>query len=123
VPDKSPPAIDSASNNCGCQEQNSHDQSHRNPERRWGNAIFEFLRVFLCLLVRVRAMCQVVLGKKRFFIEAEIVGNRANEAAVEDAAGKLVPLFVFERSQKTGADARCLSDFLQRDFAQFPFAF
>ena len=74
-------------------------------------------------MIRMRGVRQIVLAQKRFFVEAEIVGDGANESAIEDATGKLVPIFVFERFQKTGADARCLSDFLQRDFAQFPFAF
>ncbi len=79
--------------------------------------------MLLRLLICVCGVRHVVLGQKRFLIQAEVVGDRADEAAIEDAAGKLAPFFVLERLQKTGADARCLSDFLQRDFAQFPFAF
>lgn len=119
----SPPPIDPSPNYRYNQEQSSRDQGHGHPQGRLRNALFDFLSLFLRLLVGVGVVRQIVLRQKRFLIEPEVVGNRANESAVEDPAGKPVPFLVFERFQKTGSDARGLGDFLQRNLAQFPLAF
>ena len=121
--DESPPTIDSARNNGGGQQQSPNDQSRGDPKRRRGNSFFDFLCLFLRELFGVRAVRHIVLAQKCFLIQAEIVGDGTDKSAVEDTAGKLVPVFVFEGLQKTRSDARCLGDFLQRNLAQFPLAF
>jgi hypothetical protein len=57
-----------------------------------------------------------------FFVEAQITGNGANKAAIENAAGKLLPVFIFQGLQKTQADARRYNDFVGRNFAQLALA-
>jgi len=48
--------------------------------------------------------------------------DHAHEAAIEDAAGELVPIFVFESFQKAQADARGHNDFVRRNLAQLALA-
>jgi hypothetical protein len=69
-----------------------------------------------------RAVCQIVLGQKRLFVEAEITGDRADKSAIENAARKFLPFFIFQGFKEAGSNARCRSNFFQRDFAQFTFA-
>ena len=68
-------------------------------------------------------MGKVVFGEEIFFVEAEVAGDGADEAAVENAAGELVPIFVFESFEKAQADASGDNDFIGRDFAKFALAF
>ena len=45
-----------------------------------------------------------VVGYGFFFVESDLAGEGADETFVEDAAGKLVEVFVFQRAQHAGAD-------------------
>jgi len=63
-----------------------------------------------------------VFGDKAIFVEAEEAGDGADEAAIEDAAGELVPLVAFEGFEEAGADACGGGDFLEGDAAHFSFA-
>ena len=49
---------------------------------------------------------KIVLGEKGLLVEAEIAGDGANEASIENAAGQLVPVFIFEGFQEARANAR-----------------
>lgn len=65
---------------------------------------------------------EIVLGKKLFFIEPEIAGYGAHEAAIKDPAGKPVPGFILKCFKETRADAGGRSDFVERNLAHLTFA-
>ena len=65
---------------------------------------------------------QRVLGDQTVLIEPQKTRDRANESAIEDAAGKLLPLIFFNCFQETRADARGGGNFFQRNAAHFAFA-
>lgn len=67
--------------------------------------------------------CQRILGHQAFFVQAEEVSHRANEAAIENSAGQVVPAFVFESFKEPYADAGVRRDFLDGHAAHFTFAF
>ncbi len=64
------------------------------------------------------AVCEIVFGEQLFFVEPQIAGDGAHEAAIRDAARELVPIFIFQSFQKSQADACGHNDFIGRDFAQ-----
>ena len=64
-----------------------------------------------------------VFGDQAVFIEAQKARDRANESAIEHAAGQLVPLIILDGFEETRADARGGGNFLQGDAAHFAFAF
>ena len=47
-------------------------------------------------------MSKVILSEESLFIETEVTGDGANETAIEDAAGELSPVFVFEGFEEPG---------------------
>jgi hypothetical protein len=51
-----------------------------------------------------------------------VVGNRPHKPAIENSTGHLIPLFVFERVQKSSPNARGGTDFVQRYAAHLAFA-
>lgn len=57
------------------------------------------------------------------FVEPEETGHGAHEPAVEDAAGKLVPLLAFDGFQEARGNACGGGNFLESDTAQLPLAF
>ena len=63
-----------------------------------------------------------IFGHQRFFIQAEITRDGAQETAVEDAAGQILPALAFQRFEETGSDAGGLGDFVQRDATHLAFA-
>jgi hypothetical protein len=67
-------------------------------------------------------MSKVILSEESLFIETEVTGDGANETAIEDAAGELSPVFVFEGFEEPGSDAGALGDFLQCDLAELALA-
>ncbi len=118
------PGVDAAEEESSEKKKDGQDEDDGYPERSLWDAIFDFLRgVFLYEELGVRVVREIVLGEESFFVETEITGNGADEAAIEDTAGKLVPVFIFERFEKAGANARRQGNFVQRYFAQLPFAF
>ena len=52
-----------------------------------------------------------------FFVESDLAGVGAHETFVEDAAGKLVEVFVFQGAQHAGADLGGVGDGVERDAA------
>ena len=64
-----------------------------------------------------------IFGDHAVFIEAEIVGDGANEATVEHAARQFFPLFFFERGQKARSDAGSQGNFFQGNSPHFTFTF
>jgi len=67
-------------------------------------------------------MSKVILSEESLFIETEVTGDGANETAIEDAAGELSPVFVFEGFEEPGSDAGGLRDFFQCDLAELALA-
>jgi hypothetical protein len=66
-----------------------------------------------------------IVGYGLFFVEANLAGVGADKAFVENAAGKLVKMFVFDGTQHARTDFRGGGDGVERDttllalFAQF----
>ena len=67
-------------------------------------------------------MSKVILSEESLFIETEVTGDGANETTIEDAAGELSPVFVFEGFEEPGSDAGALRDFFQCDLAELALA-
>ena len=65
------------------------------------------------------AQCGEVVSYGFFFVESDLAGVGTYETLVEDAAGKLIEVFVFERAQHAGADLRGVGDGVERDVALF----
>ena len=63
------------------------------------------------------AMREVIFSEQILFVQAEIASDSAHKSAIEDAAWKLIPVFIFQGVQKTQTDARGNHDFVGRDFA------
>ena len=51
-----------------------------------------------------------IVGYGFFFVEADLAGVGADKSFIEDAAGELVEVFVFEGAQHAGADFRGVGD-------------
>jgi len=113
------PRIDCADRHTNQHNEQAEGHEDRKPSGRGRDAFFLMFGDWWKLL----GVCEVVLGEKSFFIEPEIAGNGTNEAAVENAAGKFVPILVFEGLKETGANASGGCNFLQRHLAQFPLSF
>jgi len=106
VLDESPPAVDSADNDRGCQQQNSRDERHGNPQRGLGECGLRFLSACFCACWSACAACAMSYSARNASSSRpRVVGDGADEAAIEDAAGKLAPFFVLERLQENGS--RC----------------
>src|ERR1700676_1460602 len=112
-----PPAINSARDEPAKYGKQCKYSQNRNPYRRAGKLVLVRLRSGHARL----AMCEVILGKQIFFVEAQKTRDGAHKSAVENAAGEFLPLFVFEGFKKARTDARGRSDFLQRNFAHLAF--
>jgi hypothetical protein len=69
------------------------------------------------LLNLILAQGGEIVGDRFFFIESDLAGVGADETLVEDAAGKLVKVFVFEGAQHAGADFRGVGDGIESDAA------
>ena len=57
-----------------------------------------------------------------FFVETQVMSNGPDKAPVEDAAGKLIPLFIFDGLKKTSGDARRGRNLIERHAAHFALA-
>jgi hypothetical protein len=58
-----------------------------------------------------------IIGYDFFFVESDLAGVGADETFIEDAAGKLVKVFVFESAQHAGADFRRVGDGIELEAA------
>jgi hypothetical protein len=58
-----------------------------------------------------------IVGDGFLFVEADLAGIGAYETLIEDAAGKLVEVFVFEGAQHARADLGGIGDGVERDAA------
>src|SRR5712692_10742545 len=100
------------------QKKYDEDGDSRKPLRWRRDALLKFSRHG----GRFFGAGQVVLAEERFFIKAQIARDGAHKAVAKDAAGELVPIFIFEGPDEAGADARGLGELVHGDLAQFPFA-
>jgi len=58
-----------------------------------------------------------IVGNGFFFVEADVAGVGPDEPFVENAAGKLVEVFVFDGAEHAGADFRGGGDGVEREAA------
>jgi hypothetical protein len=56
-----------------------------------------------------------IVGYGFFIVESDLTGVGAHETFVEDAAGKLIEVFLFEGAQHPGADFGGVGDGIERD--------
>ena len=63
-----------------------------NPFGRPADGIFVGSRSFDFLFT----VSEIIFGEEAFLVEAEVAGDGADKTAVENAAGKFAPIFVFE---------------------------
>lgn len=59
--------------------------------------------------------CGDIPGDRVFLVEAEILGVSADEAFVEDAAGELVEVLLFDGAEHAGADLGGVGNILELD--------
>lgn len=64
-----------------------------------------------------------IFRDQAIFVETKEARNCADESAIENAAGQLVPLLVFQSHKKSRRNARGGGNFFQRDASHFPLAF
>ncbi len=83
------------------------DAKDGNPLGRPGDGIFVGDRGFNFLFT----VSEIIFGEKAFLVEAEVAGDGADKTAIEYAAGKLAPIFVFEGFEETSTDSRGGSNF------------
>jgi hypothetical protein len=113
------PSVDTSGNKSGDDEQNEEKARGDDPLWRRRNGIWRGWRCDDCVL----AVGEVVFGEEMLLAEAEIARDDANEAAIEDAAGKFFPVFVFESLQEPHRHASLDGELVKRDFAQLALAF
>jgi hypothetical protein len=65
---------------------------------------------------------QVVFRQHIVFVESKKTSYSANKASIEDASRQDSPLLVFERLEKTSADAGRGANFVSGHAAQFSFS-
>src|SRR5580658_33541 len=113
-----PPTINTAGNERAQYGKHSEHRQYGNPNRRARKLVLVGMRSRDALL----APSHVIFGKQIFFVQSQEAGDGAHESAVESAARKLVPLFIFQRFQIAWTDARGRSDFLKRYFTHLALA-
>jgi len=74
------------------------------------NRIPDFVGIDLRL-----AQADKVVGDGFFVVEAEMLGVGANESFIEDAAGKLIEVFLFDGLEHAGADLGYVGDVIERE--------
>ena len=112
------PEIAAAIENAHCQQYQRDHSQRWNPPGSRGK------------LILIRSGCghgliaagQVEFGEQILFVQAQVSGDGADESAAENAAGKLVPLFIFDGLEKLRADAGAASHFGQGHLAHFALA-
>ena len=78
--------------------------------RRWAVRIPDFVGIDLRL-----AQAGEIVGDGFFVVQAEMLGVGANESFVEDAAGKLVEVFLFDGLEHARADLGDVGNVIERD--------
>jgi hypothetical protein len=53
-------------------------------------------------------------------VESDSLRKSTNESAIKNTAWQQVKFFVFDSSQKSGADTRFFRDLIERDASKFP---
>jgi hypothetical protein len=69
------------------------------------------------LLNLTLAQCGEIVCHRFLFVESDLAGVGADETLIEDAAGKLFEVFVFEGAEHAGADLGGLGDGVEREAA------
>ncbi len=60
------------------------------------------------------------ISNRLVFVESQMAGVGADKPLVEDTAGKLVEVLLFEGGEEAGANLGCERDIVQRNLALFP---
>ncbi len=89
----------------------------RNFRARFGCAWGAEIRENRLLLNLALAQGSEIVGDGFLFVESDLAGVGADETLVEDAAGKLVKVFVLEGAQHARADFGSAGDGVERDAA------
>jgi len=76
----------------------------------WANRVPDFVRIDLRF-----AQADKIVGDGFFVVEAEMLGVSANESFVEDAAGKLIEVFVLDGFEHAGTDLGDVGDIIERE--------
>lgn len=61
------------------------------------------------------AQAEKIVGDGFFVVEAEMLGVGPNESFIEDAAGKLIEVFLFDGLEHAGADLGNVGDVIERE--------
>jgi hypothetical protein len=112
------PAVAARVNEYRKNAENYEDAKDGNPLGRPGDGVFVWDRGFNFLF----AVREIIFGEEVFLVEAKVAGDSAHKTAIENASGKLAPIFVFEGFQKTSTDSCGGRDFAGRNLAQFALA-
>jgi hypothetical protein len=71
----------------------------------------------------IRARSRHVIGDSLVFIKTNVASVCANESFIEDTAGKLLELFLFQRTEQTSANLGVQRDVVEGDPPLFPLFF
>jgi len=65
----------------------------------------------------VLAQGEEIIGDGFLLVKADLAGVGADETFIEDAAGKLIEVFLFQRAQHAGVDFRGIGDGIEIEAA------
>jgi hypothetical protein len=112
------PAVSARVNESCKNAENCEYAKDGNPLGRPGDGVFVRDRGFNFLFT----VSEIIFGEEVFLVEAKVMGDGADKTAIENASGKLAPIFVFKGFEETSTDSRGGRDFAGRDLAQFALA-
>src|ERR1700688_4821228 len=113
------PGIGAATEKYEGQQNKCKEGQRRNPLGRRG----ELILVGGWCVGFLDTAGEIVFGEQILFVQAEVLGDGADESAGETAAGELVPLLVFNGIKESGTDAGAGGQLSESDFAHFALAF
>src|SRR6266446_3027341 len=92
-----PPGVDSYRHKCSNDRHRSEGEGYGDPPGWCRDATLRRKLRFGGLFT----MRQVVFSEQVFLVKAQVLGDGAHEAAIENAARELVPVFIFQGLQKS----------------------
>ena len=82
---------------------------------RRAGVCLDLILAYLILARLIFGHCGQVVGYGFFFVESDLAGVGAHKTFVEDAAGELVEVLLFEGAQHAGADLGGVGDGIEPD--------